>query len=290
MKDLRLAAVCMQSDFGRINKNIRRMERFAQEAAAEGVSMICFPELSVTGYTIKENPQLYAEPIPGPISKHIAKIAKENKLVIMAGMLEKGSGGKPHISQIVAGPYGIIGMYQKTHLSPQEKEIYQPGQIIKTFAYDHRNFGIQLCYETHFPELSTMMALQGVEIIFFLYASPHGKPEEKRDSWMRTLSARAFDNGLFIVACNQVGENGAGLVFPGVIMILNPGGKILHQYTGNKEKMIIAELKGSDLAQIRTDRMRYFVKYRRPELYKAISQAKEKAEINNEGKEYKIKN
>lgn len=272
MKDLRLAVVCMQSDFGGIEKNIVRMESFSQEAAAEGVSMICFPELSVTGYTVRENPQLYAEPVPGPISDRIVKIARENKLLIMAGMLEKGSGDKPYISQIVAGPYGTIGMCQKTHLSPQEKELYQPGQTIRTFTYDQRNFGIQLCYETHFPELSTIMALQGAEIIFFLYASPHGKPEEKRDSWLRDLPARAFDNGLFIVACNQVGENGADLLFPGVIMVLNPAGKILHQYTGTEEKMIIAELKGSDLAKIRTDRMSYFMKHRRPELYRAISE------------------
>ena len=285
MKNLRLAVVCMQSEFGHIGKNLKMMESFVQEAAAKGASMICFPELSVTGYTINENPQLYAEPIPGQISRHIVKISKKNKSLIMAGMLEKAKGNKPYISQIIAGPSGIIGIYQKTHLSPKEKEIYQPGQIIKTFTYDHVNFGIQLCYETHFPELSTIMALQGAEIIFFLYASPHGKPEEKRDSWLRDLPARAFDNGLFIVACNQVGENGAGLLFPGVIMILNPGGKILHQYTGIKEKMIIAELKGSDLAKIRTDRMRYFVKYRRPELYKVISHAKKEPKIRDEGKE-----
>ena len=272
MKDLRLAVVCMQSDFGRIEKNIMKMESFVQKAAAQGASMICFPELSATGYTIKEDPQLHAESVPGPISDRIVKIAEENKLVIMAGMLEKGSADKPHISQIVAGPYGIIGMYQKTHLSPKEKEIYQPGQIIKTFTYDHINFGIQLCYETHFPELSTIMALQGAEIVFFLYASPYRTPQEKRDSWLRDLPARAFDNGIFIVACNQVGENGAGLLFPGVIIVLGPAGKILYQYTGNKEKMIIAGLKGSDLARVRTDTMRYFIKYRRPELYRAISQ------------------
>ena len=272
MKDLRLAVVCMQSDFGRIEKNIAKMECFVQKAAAQGASIICFPELSATGYTIKEDPRLYAESVPGPISDRIVKIAEENKLVIMAGMLEKGSADKPHISQIVAGPYGIIGMYQKTHLSPKETEIYQPGQIIKTFTYDHINFGIQLCYETHFPELSTIMALQGAEIVFFLYASPYRTPQEKRDSWLRDLPARAFDNGIFIVACNQVGENGAGLLFPGVIIVLGPAGKILYQYTGNKEKMIIAGLKGSDLAQIRTDTMRYFIKYRRPELYRAISQ------------------
>lgn len=272
MKDLRLAVVCMQSDFGRIEKNIAKMESFVQKAAAQGASMICFPELSATGYTIKEDPQLHAESVPGPISDRIVKIAEENKLVIMAGMLEKGSADKPHISQIVAGPYGIIGMYQKTHLSPKEREIYQPGQIIKTFTYDHINFGIQLCYETHFPELSTIMALQGAEIVFFLYASPYRTPQEKRDSWLRDLPARAFDNGIFIVACNQVGENGAGLLFPGVIIVLGPVGKIRYQYTGNKEKMIIAGLKGSDLARVRTDTMRYFIKYRRPELYRAISQ------------------
>lgn len=272
MKDVRLAVVCMQSHFGRIEKNIVRMESFVKEAAAEGVSMICFPELSVTGYTVKEDPRLYAEPVPGPTSDRIAGIAGENRVLIMAGMLEKGRGDKPHISQIIAGPYGVIGTYQKTHLSAQERGIYEPGQIIKTFTYDHSNFGIQLCYETHFPELSTIMALQGAEIIFFLYASPHGKPEEKRDSWLRDLPARAFDNGLFIVACNQVGGNGANLIFPGVIMILNPEGKILYQYTGTKEKMVIAELKGSDLARIRKDRMRYFIKYRRPELYGALSE------------------
>jgi predicted amidohydrolase len=285
MKDLKVAIVCMQSEFGRIEKNLKRMESFVQEAAAEGVSMICFPELSVTGYTVRENPQLYAEPVPGPISDQIVKIAKENDLLIMAGMLEKGSGDKPHISQVAVGPNGIIGMYQKTHLSPQEKEIYQPGQIIKTFTYDHSNFGIQLCYETHFPELSTVMALQGAEIIFFLYASPHGKPEEKRDSWLRYLPARAFDNGVFIVACNQVGENGAGLLFPGVIMILNPAGKSLYQYNGYKEKMIIVELKESDLTRVRTHLMRYFLKYRRPELYNAISHAKKEPKISHEGKE-----
>ena len=106
-------------------KNLKRMESFVQEAAAEDVSMICFPELSVTGYTVRENPQLYTEPVPGPISKHIAKIAKENKLVIMAGMLQKGRGNKAYISQIVAGRYGIIGIYQKTHLSPKEKDVYK---------------------------------------------------------------------------------------------------------------------------------------------------------------------
>lgn len=282
MKDIRVAVVCMQSDFGKVEGNIVKMEYFVQSAAAQGASMICFPELCVTGYSVRGNSQSYAEPVPGPISERLVEIAREHKLIVIAGMLEKGRGDNPYISQLVAGPDGIVGIYQKTHLSPKEREIYNPGKIIKTFTNDNCHFGVQLCYETHFPELSTIMSLQGAEIIFFLYASPHGKPEEKRDSWLRYLPARAFDNGIFIVACNQVGENGAGLFFPGVIMVLNPTGKILYQYTGEGEKMIIAELKGSDLANVRLDLMAYFVTRRRPELYRTLLQ-----QIPNEGSQNK---
>jgi len=272
MKNIRLAVVSMQSEFGCVEKNITRMESFIKEGSVQGVDMISFPELSITGYTIGKNPELYAELIPGPISDRIVWIARENKVFIMAGVLEKAECPKPYISQIVAGPDGIIGVHRKTHLSPQEKGIYSPGHAIKTFTHNNIHFGIQLCYETHFPEISTIMALQEVEVIFFLYASPNGEPEEKRNSWLRNISARAFDNGIFIVACNQVGKNGLGLLFPGVIMILNPAGKILHQYFGREEKMVIAELKEKDLTEIREHRMKYFIGNRRPELYEAIIQ------------------
>jgi len=271
MRNLKLAVVCMRSEFGRIEKNIQRMDSFARMAAFKGAGMICFPELSITGYSIREDLQPYAEPVPGLISDHLIKIAKENGLIIMAGMLERGKGGTPYISQIATGPSGIIGIYRKSHLSPLERNVYQPGQEVMSFNYDDITFGIQLCYESHFPELSTIMSLQGADIIFFPYASPNKNPEEKRESWLRTLPARAFDNSVFVVACNQAGENGAGLHFPGVIIILDPSGKILCQYTGNEEKMVIENLKGSDLKSIRSDKMQNFTKYRRPELYGTIS-------------------
>jgi predicted amidohydrolase len=279
MKDIKVAVVCMQSYFGRIDKNIARIQSFAQEAASEGARMVCFPELSVTGYTVRESPHVYAEPIPGPTSDRIGEIAHRNGLVIMAGVLEKGRGDKPLISQLVAGPDGIMGVYRKTHLSPKEGKVYQPGRTIRTFMYDHIRFGIQLCYEAHFPELSTAMSLQGAEIVFFPHASPNGRPEEKRESWLRHLPARAFDNGVFVVASNQVGENGAGLAFPGVIMVFDPAARSLSQYTGRDEKMIIAELREEDLEKVRGHGMRYFLQYRRPELYGALCQPRSSKDL-----------
>jgi N-carbamoylputrescine amidase len=233
--------------------------------------MVCFPELSVTGYGITEDVQPLAETIPGTVTDYLINTAKENGIVMLAGMLEKGEARKPYISQVIVGPTGIIGVYRKTHLSPLERNNYQAGREIKTFSHQGITFGIQLCYESHFPEISTVMSLRGVNLIFVPYASPNKNPRDKKASWMRTLPARAFDNGVFIVACNQTGENGRGLYFPGVIVILGPTGKILCQYIGNGEKMIIGELYGKDLESVRSDKMQAFLKYRRPELYGAIS-------------------
>ena len=63
MKDLKVAVVCMRSEFGRIEKNMKRMETFVQMAAFKGARMICFPELSITGYSVRENLRQYNESI-----------------------------------------------------------------------------------------------------------------------------------------------------------------------------------------------------------------------------------
>jgi N-carbamoylputrescine amidase len=127
--------------------------------------------------------------------------------------------------------------------------------------------GIQLCYDAHFPELSTRMAVEGADIIFFPHASPRGTPQEKLDSWLRHLTARAFDNGVFIVACNQVGKNHKGLEFPGLAVAIGPSGIILESKTTDREDMLVADLKSADLSNVRDHKMRYFLPNRRPELY-----------------------
>jgi N-carbamoylputrescine amidase len=84
---------------------------------------------------------------------------------------------------------------------------------------------------------------------------------------MRHLSARAFDNGLYVIACNQTGNNQNELSFPGLAVVLDPAGHILKKDTGGKENLIVADLKAGELKEIRGHRMRYFLPNRRPDLY-----------------------
>jgi len=235
--------------------------------------MVCFPELCVTGYLLKNPEEVTKTTDPAKIRDHLIQIARKSGVVVMAGFIEISKGKKPFISQLVTGPKGLIGTYRKTHLSPAEQDIYQPGEKIETFSHKGTTFGVQLCYEAHFPEISTLAAIMGAEILFMPHASPRGTPMEKLESWLRHLTARAFDNGVFLVACNQVGKNDEGLSFPGIALILGPDGRILAKYRGKGEKILFAELKSDMLEDIRRHRMKYFLPHRRPDLYKKLAHA-----------------
>ena len=267
MKDIRIAAVIFNSPVGQVQQNLERMIPWVEKAKAEGADLICFPELNVTGYSTDPVIRDTADLIPGTISPQLEKIAGDNDTIILAGMAEKDDDGRLFASHLVVLPDGIAGTYRKLHIAPPEQVIFTEGQQVPLFKIQGINVGIQLCYDAHFPELATRMALDGADVIFIPHASPRGTPPQKLDSWMRHLSARAFDNGVFIVACNQVGENQTGLEFPGLAVAIGPSGNIIEEKTTDREGMLLADLKANDLSDVRNHRMRYFLPNRRPDVY-----------------------
>jgi len=271
MDDLKIAAVCMSAVPGDIAANLEKIGAMSREASAKGADLICFPELSVTGYVQDSPRRIYAHMEMERIVDQLAGTANKTGMVLMAGLIEMANEGPPYIAQIIAGPDGLIGTYRKTHLGPTECPLYRPGEKIQVFHIGNTAFGIQLCYEAHFPEISTHMALMGVDMIFMPHASPRGSPKEKLESWMRHLPARSFDNGIFIIACNLVGACGTGLTFPGAAVVLGPDGRVSAHYTGMKEHILYAELKDKTLQDTRAHRMKYFLPARRPWLYKQES-------------------
>jgi N-carbamoylputrescine amidase len=272
MRDVRVAAVCMASTPGDVEGNLRKTERFVQEAWSRGAEIVCFPELSIHGYSLRRKAE-HPRDQEG-IIRRIEDLAQSRGLLILAGLIGSEQNQRPFICQVAAGPGGLIGIYRKTHLSPAEKEMFSPGEEISPFRALGISFGIQLCYETHFPEITTVLALEGAEVLFVPHASPRGTPEEKLQSWMRHLPSRAFDNGLFVVACNQTGGSAEGLSFPGVALALDPTGRLMAGRAEEQEGMLIVDLKAEDLAQTRNHRMKYFLPFRRPELYVEVAARK----------------
>jgi predicted amidohydrolase len=269
MNDICVALVIFQSSVGQVWGNLDRMVPWVCMAGQAGADVVCFPEMNISGYSVQSAAIMKPEQIPGPASDRLSALAKGEKITILAGMAEmKGAG--LYVSHILATPDGRIGVYRKLHISPPEQGIFSQAGQVPVFPVKGVLCGVQLCYDTHFPELSTLMAAKGAEVIFFPHASPHGTPEEKYASWMRHLPARAYDNGIFVLACNQTGDNGQGLNFPGLALAIGPDGRLLEKEVGGNESLLLIHLKAERLASVRNHRMRYFLPNRRPELYRSL--------------------
>ncbi len=268
MDKLKISLVCMHSEPGDVEENLKKIEEICSKASLRQSQLVCFPEACISGYVL--NPKKILGPYSADyiINKFVSFSCKFD-LTIIAGFIEYESPDlNPYITQVIVNKNGLVGKHRKTHLSPLEKREYAAGNSIELYSVNGFSIGIQLCYETHFPELSTIMSLMGADIIFAPYASPRGTPKEKLNSWLRHLSARAFDNGVFVFACNQVGKTKAGLYFPGVALVLGPDGRLMDfLLTENREDILTVCIDKEDLLTIRSHQMGYFLPYRRPELY-----------------------
>lgn len=267
MKDIRIAAVVCRSVVNQVVENIKQMQKWVRAAKERAADLICFPEMNITGYSYQNDIFLSAQNISDPVVQNLINMAVSENIVILAGIAEKKTDDRVWATHLVLNPNGSCEVYRKIHIAPPEKDTLTAGNAIPIFEAKGVRFGIQLCYDAHFPELSTCLAIKGADIIFLPHASPRGTPESKFISWMRHLPARAYDNGVFVVACNQCGDNQNGLHFPGLSVVIGPSGELMQKDTSGKEGLLVVNLKAMDLDAVRSHRMGYFLPNRRPELY-----------------------
>jgi predicted amidohydrolase len=158
--------VQMPSIVGNAERNIDVISQFVAEAASKDVDIVCFPELGINGYNAGDTSSPDPESIPGPSTDRLCEIAASAGITFLAGLLERDEDGIVYNAQIVFGPGGIEGVYRKTHVPTAEIGTWCHSGHLPVFNHPKVRFGIEICYDSHFPEVSTALASKGAEIIF----------------------------------------------------------------------------------------------------------------------------
>ncbi|MFZ5591418.1 MAG: nitrilase-related carbon-nitrogen hydrolase [Bacillota bacterium] len=274
MKDTRIAVVQMQPRLGDIDYNLNKIKQFIQQAARHLVDIVCFPEMCLQSYNREMAAQL-SVPLTGPECSTISSWAMQYRVTVLAGFAEKCAekGGKPFISQLIALPDGSMAVYRKTHLGKSETPFFQPGNNLPVFETPTCKIGVQICWDLHFPEASAVLALKGAEVIF----APHASPVivgDRRGIWLKYLAARAYDNTVYLAACNLTGRVGKQH-FCGGALVLDMRGNLLAESFHNQEDMLICTLPAAPLNYVRSGNPRsmrdtFYLACRRPELYREL--------------------
>lgn len=263
-----IAALAIQNcPAGEFGANLHQALEMATEAAARQAEIIVFPEMNLTGYVTGEKSLQICRKLNSELVSPLLSSAKKNKITILAGLAEKDNNGMIYGTHLVITPDGSIKKYRKIHTAPFEKKYFHHGDAVPVFQSPACRFGIQLCYDAHFPELSLAMALKGVDIIFIPHASPRGTCREKYKSWLRHMTARAFDNGVYIAACNQTGDNENGLTFPGICLLIGPDGNVISRNIDGRQGIHLMTIDLELIEKVRSHKMRYFLPNRRDDLF-----------------------
>jgi N-carbamoylputrescine amidase len=272
---------CTKNPLENLNKAIERI----REAAAKGAQIVCLQELFTSLYFCDvedyENFKL-AEPIPGPSTERLSRIAKELGVVIIASLFEKRTEGIYHNTTAVLDADGAyLGKYRKMHIpddpSYYEKFYFTPGDLgYKIFRTKFATIGVLICWDQWYPEGARITSLMGAEILFYPTAIGWATSQdeltnaEQFNAWQTIQRSHSVANGIHVVSVNRVGfeQNGA-MKFWGGSFISNPFGRILYQAPHDKEEVHVQEI---DLKL--TDRYRThwpFLRDRRIDSYKPIT-------------------
>lgn len=216
-----------------------------KEVLGDLKGITCFPECFALGRSGIETLQ-YLNKVSDEGKSIIETVKKTGKSIILP-LIEKHPVMRNRFYNTTSVIHNgvVIGTYKKVVTHPMEKPFIQSGKDFPVFEIDDITFGVLVCFEIAFPELTRIIALNGASLIFV----PASAPEEADYLWDARLKARAIDNQLFVVGVNRCGEIGNER-YIGRSMVVSPRGEIIYACK-NEEEIAPVEL---DLDEITTER------------------------------------
>ena len=267
-------------------ENLARSEAGIRDGAARGAGLILLQELHRTPYPCQqEDPAVFdlAEPVPGPTTEHLGRLAEELGVVIVGSVFERRAAGLYHNTAVVLETDGrLVGKYRKMHIPDDpgyyEKFYFTPGDTgFEPVDTSVGRLGVLVCWDQWFPEAARLMAMAGADLLLYPTAigwsaeDDAAEQERQRDAWVTVQRAHAVTNGLSVLACNRCGHEpdpqgrGSGVRFWGSSFVAGPQGEFIARAGRDEPEVLLAAL---DLRRNDTVRRMWpFLRDRRVDAY-----------------------
>ncbi len=270
-----------------------------RDAAARGAQIICLKELFNSTYFCKSQQCDrfdLAEPIPGPTTEVMQRLAKELDVVIIVPLFERQAAGLYRNSAAVIDAGGeLLGIYRKMHIPDDplfnEKYYFTPGDGHQDYHGEtpgaangfhvwntrYAKVGVLICWDQWYPEAARITSLLGADILFYPTAIGW-HPTEKNEwgaaqveAWRTMQQSHAIANGIYVASPNRIGheeEPGTnGIEFFGHSFVSDPFGRLVAE-AGTSEAVLVTSC---DPALTETVRRNWpFLRDRRVDAYKGI--------------------
>lgn len=265
-------------------ENMEKASARIEEAHRLGAEIICLPELFRSRYFPQtEDPSRFslAEPIPGPTTDALVKLARVLKVVLIAPVFEKRAPGVYHNTSVVIDADGsLLGKYRKMHIPDDpafyEKFYFTPGDLgFQVFVTRYARVGVLICWDQWFPEAARLTALRGAQILFYPTAigcdvkESQAVARSQRQAWEIVQRGHAIANGVYAAVVNRVGVED-GLRFWGGSFVADPFGGMVAKASDRREEILLADCDFEKIDEVRVHWP--FLRDRRVDAYGALTE------------------
>jgi N-carbamoyl-D-amino-acid hydrolase len=281
-----------------------RLSAMLREAAGRGAELVVFPELALTTFfprwdlSDRELLEFFEREMPSPSTQPLFDEARRLGVGFHLGYAELTRDDHRYNTAILVERDGsVVTTFRKVHLpGHEEPEPWRPFQHLerKYFEPGHEGFrvhrafggliGIALCNDRRWPETYRVLGLQGVELVCIGYNTPiHYAPDPGQDHLAGfhnnlVMAAGAYQNGTWVVGVAKGGveEGVAGLAES---QIIAPSGEVVARCETEGDEVIVAPC-DLDLCLDYKRTLFDFSRYRRPEMYRSITEQRGVTEPN----------
>ncbi len=255
---MKIGLVQFAPHLGNLKKNLELHLRYIELAKKKNIDLLVFPELSLTGYLLKDLVEEIAiQPENDSLFKKIR--AETQGLAAVLGFVEEKEKGLFYNSSAYLSKGKTLSIHRKVFLPTygmfDEARFYAQGRNFKPFPTPLGTTGMLICYDfLHFGS-SYLLFVGGAEFIIVLSAAPgRGLSEQERYSssemWELMGEAISRFTTSFLIYCNRVGFED-GIQFAGGSFIFNPEGKLLAMSPYLEEHFLVQEIEPSEIREAR---------------------------------------
>jgi predicted amidohydrolase len=234
MASFTIAAAQIPCVRGDIAANLTAHEDAVRSAAGHAVSMVVFPELSLTGYELDLAASLAFSADDARLSG-LRELAERHQLTLVVGAPVQTTAEKPAIGAFVLTPGGDVLTYLKMHLGSGEADHCSPGTAPLTLDIGDQRIGLSICADSSRASHARSYSERGAQV----YAAGVFLTSEWYATDVPRLQAFARDFDMLTVMANQGASTGT-YTSVGKSAIWEPGGQLLVQTAGVEKVLVTA--------------------------------------------------
>jgi predicted amidohydrolase len=257
---LKIALAQISSSLGNVDANLEKHIRYVHEAHGKGADIIAFPELSLTGYLLRD----LAYEISDGCARALRELAKySEEITIVVGFVEEWVRGiyRDSVAVLTKGSVEAVvpKLYLPTYGLFEEKRYFKEGEAgdLKVLGLGEMKFGMVVCEDAWHPEPIELLSRLGSDVVFVMAGSPARAFYETKsgklpihENWESIVSTRALENNIYLALVNRAGEEDEEF-FWGGSMLASPFGEVMAKAKLMDEDLMICDIDLKEIARAR---------------------------------------